>query len=64
MRKRFRLDAVASSTGNYTRISHDRRANTTGRTERRPFCKCGFKLFEVSPMQAKTLAPCQLVYKL
>lgn len=64
MRRKFRTDAVASSTGNYTRISHDRRANTTGRTERRPFCKCGFKLFEVSPMQAKTLAPCQLIYKL
>lgn len=64
MRRKFRTDAVASSTGNYTRISHDRRANTTGRTERRPFCKCGFKLFEVSSMQAKTLAPCQLIYKL
>lgn len=64
MRRKFRTDAVASSTGDYTRVSHDRRANTTGRTERRPFCKCGFKLFEVSPMQAKILAPCQLIYKL
>ena len=38
MRKRFDLNAVASSDGARTRISHDRRANTTGRT---PYTFCG-----------------------
>lgn len=32
MRQRFNANAVASSDGNRTRIKHDRRANTTGRT--------------------------------
>lgn len=33
MRRRFSINAVASSDGDHTRVSHDRRANTTGRTE-------------------------------
>lgn len=32
MRCKFNPNAVASSTGDYTRVSHDRKANTTGRT--------------------------------
>lgn len=32
MRKRFALNAVASSDGAHTRVSHDRRANATGRS--------------------------------
>lgn len=32
MRKRFSLNAVASSDGDHTRVSHDRRANATGRS--------------------------------
>lgn len=38
MRKRFDLNAVASSDGAHVRVSHDRRANTTGRT---PYMFCG-----------------------
>lgn len=33
MRRRFSPSAVASSDGAHIRIKHDRRANTTGRTE-------------------------------
>ena len=32
MRRRFALNAVASSDGVHTRVSHDRRANVTGRS--------------------------------
>ena len=32
MRKRFALNAVASSDGAHVRVSHDRRANATGRS--------------------------------
>lgn len=38
MRRRFSPNAVASSDGDHTRVSHDRRANTTGRTE---YAFCG-----------------------
>lgn len=38
MRKRFSLNSVASSDGARTRIPHDRKANTTGRT---PYTFCG-----------------------
>jgi hypothetical protein len=38
MRKRFSLNAVASSDGAPTRVMHDKRANTTGRT---PYKFCG-----------------------
>jgi hypothetical protein len=37
-RKRFDRNAVASSDGKHVRLSHDRRANTTGRT---PYTFCG-----------------------
>lgn len=37
-KKRFDRNAVASSDGQHTRVSHDRRANTTGRT---PYLFCG-----------------------
>lgn len=32
MRKRFALNAVASSDGAHVRVSHDRKANLTGRS--------------------------------
>ena len=38
MRRRFSPNAVASSDGDHTKVSHDRRANTTGRTE---YAFCG-----------------------
>ena len=38
MRNRFNPNAVAGSDGTHTRVSHDRRANTTGRT---PYTFCG-----------------------
>jgi hypothetical protein len=41
MRKRFSLNAVASSDGDHTRVSHDRRANATGRSE---YTFCGHKV--------------------
>ena len=37
-RKRFDRNAIASSDGSRVRLSHDRRANTTGRT---PYLFCG-----------------------
>lgn len=37
-RRRFSPNAVASSDGQHIRVSHDRRANTTGRT---PYMFCG-----------------------
>lgn len=37
-RRRFSLSAVASSDGTHIRISHDKKANTTGRT---PYSFCG-----------------------
>ena len=40
-RRRFSPNAVASSDGQHTRVSHDRRANTTGRT---PYLFCGKKV--------------------
>lgn len=58
-RRRFSMNAVASSDGVHTRVSHDRRANTTGRTERRQFCKCGLIKLQVTPRQAMMLAPQQ-----
>lgn len=33
MRTRFSVNAVASSDGAHVRVRHDRRANTTGRTD-------------------------------
>lgn len=41
MRRRFSPNAVASSDGDHTRVSHDRKANTTGRTE---YAFCGHKV--------------------
>lgn len=32
MRRRFSTNAVASSDGDHTRVSHDRKANLTGRS--------------------------------
>ena len=64
MRRKFNPNAVASSTGDYTRVSHDRRAHTTGRRVKRVFARCGQHLIAITEMQAKTLAPYQLVYKL
>lgn len=64
MRRRFRLDAVASSTGDYTRVSHDRRANTTGRKVKKAFAKCGGVKLQVTPMQAAMLATNQLIFTL
>jgi hypothetical protein len=61
MRKRFRLDAVASSTGDYTRISHDRKANTTGRRAKNIFARCGDIKLLVTERQAMMLAPCQRI---
>lgn len=40
-RKRFDRNSVASSDGQHIRVSHDRRANTTGRT---PYLFCGEKV--------------------
>ena len=41
MRRRFSLNAVASSDGDHTRVSHDRRANATGRSD---YTFCGKKV--------------------
>ena len=59
MRQRFDRNAVASSDGVHTRVSHDRKANTTGRTERKQYVKCGLIKLQVTPRQAMMLAPKQ-----
>jgi hypothetical protein len=41
MRRRFSPNSVASSDGDHTRVSHDRRANATGRSE---YAFCGHKV--------------------
>lgn len=33
MRRRFNVNAVASTDGQHIRVKHDKRANTSGRTE-------------------------------
>ena len=64
MRRRFSLGAVASSDGIHTRVSHDRKANTTGRTTRTPYAKCGTVKFAVTDMQAAMLAGYQRINRL
>ena len=63
-RRRFNPNAVASSTGDYTRVSHDRKAGTTGRTQRTAYARGGYSLIPVTAIQAATMAADQLVYKL
>ena len=61
MRRRFNPNAVASSDGIHCRISHDRKANTTGRKTKKTFCKCGNIKLQVTPMQAAMLSSFQLI---
>jgi hypothetical protein len=63
-RRRFSLSAVASSDGTHIRISHDRRANTTGRRVKNIFAKCGDIKLMVTERQAMMLAPCQRIARL
>lgn len=64
MRRKFNPNAVASSDGSHIMISHDRRAGTTGRTEKRIYARCGRILVPVTPMQAAMLAPYQRIARL
>lgn len=64
MRRRFNPNAVASSTGDYTRVSHDRKANTTGRRVKNVFAKCGLIKIAVTPRQAMMLASYQRIERL
>ena len=64
MRKRFNPSAIASSDGSHIMISHDRRAGTTGRTERTVYARCGYIKLAVTPMQAAMLARCQRIERL
>ena len=64
MRRKFNPNAVASSDGDHVRISHDRRANTTGRRVKQAFARCGGIKIAVTAMQAAMLAPCQKVFTL
>lgn len=63
-RRRFNPSAIASSDGTHVHILHDRPANTTGRTVRNVFVKCGGIKIAVTAMQAAMLAPCQKVFVL
>ena len=63
-RRRFNPNAVASSDGDHTRISHDRRAGTTGRKIQNIFANCGGIQVLVTPRQAMMLAPCQRITRL
>ena len=60
-RRRFNPNAVASSDGDHTRISHDRRAGTTGRKVKNIFAKCGNIKVLVTPRQALMLAKQQQI---
>lgn len=64
MRRKFSVNAVASSDGTHIRIAHDRRAGTTGRTTRTPYVKCGSVKYAVTPMQAAMLASYQRIDRL
>lgn len=64
MRRKFNPNAVASSTGDYTRVSHDRKAGTTGRRVKNVFAKCGLIKIAVTPRQAMMLAPYQRIERL
>jgi hypothetical protein len=64
MRRKFSPSAVASSDGIHTRVSHDRRAGTTGRTTRTPYVKCGLVKYAVTDMQAAMLADYQRINRL
>jgi len=64
MRRRFNPNAVASSTGDYTRVSHDRKAGTTGRRVKNVFAKCGLIKIAVTPRQAMMLASYQRIERL
>jgi hypothetical protein len=64
MRRKFNPNAVASSTGDYTRVSHDRKAGTTGRRVKSVFAKCGLIKIAVTPRQAMMLAPLQRIERL
>lgn len=63
-RRRFSLSAVASSDGTHTRVSHDRKAGTTGRTARTVYAKCGTVKYAVTDMQAAMLASYQRIDRL
>ena len=63
-KRRFRRDAVASSDGIHVRVSHDRKSGTTGRTTKRAFVRCGSVKIQVTDVQARMLAPCQLIFVL
>lgn len=58
-RRRFNPYAVASSDGTHCRVSHDRKAGTTGRKEKTQYAKCGTIKFAVTAMQAAMLASYQ-----
>ena len=64
MRRRINLNAVASSTGDYTRISHDIKAGRSPKRPKRPFARCGNKLIAITAVQAATLAVEQVVWRL
>lgn len=64
MRRKFSPSAVASSDGTHTRVSHDRKPGTTGRTTRTPGVKCGTVRYAVTPMQAAMLAGYQRIDRL
>lgn len=63
-KRRFRRDAVASSDGIHVMVSHDRKSGTTGRREKRAFVRCGSVKIQVTDVQARMLAPCQLIFVL
>lgn len=63
-RRRINKSAVASSTGDYTFISHDRRAGQSPKRAKQPFAKCGGMLIAITAVQAATLAAEQVVWRL
>lgn len=63
-RRRINRSAIASSTGNYTFISHDKRAGESPKRARKPFARCGGELIAITAIQAATLAAEQVVWRL
>lgn len=64
MRRRFDLNAIASSDGTHVMVSHDKKRNEYPRRQLREFVRLGALKIQVTPRQAAMLAPCQRVVRL
>ena len=61
MRRRFNLNAIASSDGTHIMVSHDKKRNEYPRRQLREFARLGALKIQVTPRQAAMLARNQLI---